>query len=683
MRFSLLSPSSRAFGKALVIAIGSIAFFTGSALADYYTDQVQAQLDTLFPGKGYTVGAPKPAPSSALVTATNAAIQAEPDLSTHPAHNYVQSVLLVRTDSTTVAPPLVQGAVATVTAIGGSPAATSEIGAIAGDAAGVGSVAETAKPVIAIDTLKLRSDAVGDVVTDMAPHVADKLAFTKTTTVGLGTDGLTITAFVTDIINTGLPSGFTTNSFTLNVASAQKTSLAVGAVVGGGAATYPSGSSGESQRTMLANLALNQFSNATVNIADTVGMLSSDSAAFAGAIATTRSVQTKGFVAEGVVAADPAHAFNIVNAVIGADPGTITGSSLPTFAATAASGVTGNSNAVSNVASAAAGNQTQPLVDQIAAAVANKVPNAAPLIAGAIIANNTVTITSKPNFAVAISKASTVVKNLDNVASVANVVASTTNTDVDKEAVAIAVIKNVSNSAQKVSNLLCQLVSPGQPQADFAQALAAPLPNFALSIAVGVSTANEVWADVITRQVIDSSSNSRSQAGNIAAAVTKVVGAEESAEIAYRVGELINSGHIPLSQAANIAAAIAKVAPTDIPNNFPRNAQLAAIASAFAELIPSPATNSATIDAIATNVAKIDLTSAPNIAGSVAQAIADFPSLTTADRNNLWNALQNALLGLHPPDPNAVMNNITGVRNNTQTFTVGPINEDESSIAND
>ena len=53
--------------------------------------------------------------------------------------------------------------------------------------------------------------------------------------------------------------------------------------------------------------------------------------------------------------------------------------------------MTGNSTAVSNVASASAGGQTQPLVDQIAAAVANKVPNAAPLIASAILANNTVT----------------------------------------------------------------------------------------------------------------------------------------------------------------------------------------------------------------------------------------------------------------------------------------------------
>src|SRR5207253_7237417 len=121
MRIPLLSPSSRAFSRALIVAIGSIAFFAGSARADYYTDQVQAQLDALFPGKGYTVASGQHgAPSTALVTATNAAIQAEPDLSTNPAHNYVQSVLLVRTDSTAVAPTLVQGAVTTVTAIGGS-----------------------------------------------------------------------------------------------------------------------------------------------------------------------------------------------------------------------------------------------------------------------------------------------------------------------------------------------------------------------------------------------------------------------------------------------------------------------------------------------------------------------------------------------------------------------------------
>ena len=169
---SIINENGARLGLSLVSALGMLFFGGVSAFADQYTNAVQVQLNTLFPGKNYQVSGIPLAPSKSLIAATNAAIAA--DMS--HAHNYVGSVLGVRTDALTIATAMVTGA---ETAIGGLSANVTEAGLIAGSAAGVAGLTLTTKSAITNAAITAVPNALSDILTNVVPFIAsaDKNAF--------------------------------------------------------------------------------------------------------------------------------------------------------------------------------------------------------------------------------------------------------------------------------------------------------------------------------------------------------------------------------------------------------------------------------------------------------------------------------------------------------------------------
>ena len=169
---SIINGNGARLGLSLVSALGMLFFCGVSASADQYTDAVQTQLNTLFPGKNYQVNGTPLAPSNSLIAATKAAIGADKP----HAHNYVGSVLGVRTDALTIATAMVTGA---ETAIGGIAADVTEAGLIAGSAAGLSGLTLTTKSAITNAAITAVPNALSNILTNVVPFIAsaDKPAF--------------------------------------------------------------------------------------------------------------------------------------------------------------------------------------------------------------------------------------------------------------------------------------------------------------------------------------------------------------------------------------------------------------------------------------------------------------------------------------------------------------------------
>ena len=492
------------------------------------------------------------------------------------AGNYIHDVLVLRSDRNSIAPNLTAGALVAAGAIASGTVPSNPLlsGTIAGQVTTIdvgltaATIAAVSKAVIGRMPILVRSTSalsVGALVSANFSGDTDKTNYAIAVGSGVGKSG-------NDVVG-ALYAGVSTNVSDLFAFSK---------------AAITSRSSSATPEILASEISLS-------------GALEAGRIALSGSLATYlstgASVSQKAQIAEGLVrASGSAKTAEIINAVLSHQVlgSEVTLGNVSSFAGIVAGAVAKGISASDEAAAvmelitktvaggsfAPSAGQTQVLLDE-----SQKAQVAAAAVRAALITdpqNNTAnaatvgvlqTIGSLANpslFAITVARSAT---KADNVGQVANAVANylkassslpfATLAPAEYVALSGSMIRAFPKDANQISERVAQLIRPNTPddnqaaRVDYATQLVTMFPNFASSIAVGVSLTDTQYADDMAKAIVSLNTTTKKNAASIAGAVANIVPSEEACEIANSMGGLIHSNVLSINQASSIASAIA------------------------------------------------------------------------------------------------------------------------------